>query len=306
MARISLFKIILPIIFILIGLQQAPAWAGDIVVLQSARLPAYNDALRGFRCTVERCVSARGPKSIQPHTITFHVLSEVESLSGLRQQIIRQRPDLLLVIGSSSLSLVKNMTDIPILYLMVPYPELLVKAQDNITGINLHISAEQQLDALGRTLPQVKTIGLLYDPDRTGMFVKEAENHAKKNNLALVALPVKKSDEVPARLAELINKVDCFWMLPDRTVLTPLTVDSIMLFSLENRIPVLTFSEKYLELGAVLSVSFDPYDMGEQAGELALKVLNNTRISTLPPACVRKVIVCTNDMAAKTLGIDLE
>ena len=306
MARTAFLKIILLFVAILAGVPHAAAWAGDIVVIQSSGLSAYNNAVAGFENVLLRDIPASGPKAVLAHTITSHILSETESPSQLRNTLSKQRPSLVLVIGSSSLALVKDLTDMPILYLMVPYPEMMLGAQDNITGVNMHISAEQQMAAFTRALPQIQSVGLLYDPEQTGMIVREAQDVARQYNISLIALPVKEAREVPGRLGELTGRVDCFWMLPDRTVLTPQTMDAIFLFSLENRIPVATFSEKYLDMGAVLSVSFDTFDMGKQAGEMALKVLNNTRVSDLPPEQVRKVVVRTNAMAAKTLGIVLE
>lgn len=299
-------KNLIAVIFLL-GLQHAVAWGGDVVVVQSARLKAYDTALEGFECVLSQDIPARGPKSIQAHTLTSYILSETKSPGQLRKDIVRQHPDLLLVIGSSSLSLVKNITDIPIIYLMVPYPELMIKAQDNITGININVSAEQQLKALLRAIPQTKNVGLLYDQKQTGMIVQEAKEFAAlHNDISLVALPVKKSSEVPGQLVKLADKVDCFWMLPDRTVLTPQTVDYIFLFSLENKIPILTFSTKYLDMGAVLSVSFDSYDMGKQAGELAMQILSKEKTGDIPPEKVRKVRVNKNYSAAEMLGIVLE
>ena len=288
-------------------MQHAVAWSGDVVVLQSARLSAYNTAFEGVEHVLSQDIPARGPKSIQAHTITSYILSEAKSPGQLRKDIIRQHPDLLLVIGSSSLSLVKNITDIPILYLMVPYPELMVKTQKNITGININVSAEQQLKALLHSIPQTKSVGLLYDRKQTGSIVQEAKEFtAGQNEISLIAVPVTRPNEVPGQLARLAHKVDCFWMLPDRTVLTPQTVDSIFLFSLENNIPILTFSKKYLDMGAVLSVSFDSFDMGKQAGELAIQILSKAKTGDIPPEKVRKVLVHKNHPAAEMLGIVLE
>lgn len=302
-----MFKKSLLVIIFLLGMQHVVAWGEDIVVIQSAMLSAYNEALEGFEHVLSQDIPARGPKSIQAHTITSRILSEEKSPSQLRKDIVRQHPDLLLVIGSSSLSLVKNITDIPIIYLMVPYPELMIKDQNNITGININVSAAQQIRALLRSIPGTKTVGLLYDQKQTGFIVKEAQEFAAlQNDISLVALPVTKPSEVPSQLVKLANKVDCFWMLPDRTVLTPQTIDSIFLFSLENKIPILTFSKKYLDMGAVLSVSFDSFDMGKQAGELAIKIFNKEITADIRPEKVRKVLVNTNNTAAKMLGIFID
>ncbi len=305
MLRIISNKKIFLILFIFISFQKTHAWADDILVVQSAQLQVYNNALQGFETIVLRDISTRGLKTIQPHTVTTRILSAEKNLQHLKQEIARRHPDLLLVIGSSSLALVKGISDIPIIYLLAPNPGLVAGTQDNITGINMNVTAKQQLTSLIHLIPEIKRIGLLYNPDRTGTLVREAEEFAKRIGIHLVALPVKTSKEIPSRLARMKDKIDCYWMLPDQTVITPQTLDYIFLFSLENRIPVLTFAEKYLKLGATLSVSFDATDMGKQAGELALKILNGTKVSDFSPVQVRKVNVRVNHLAAKLLGIDI-
>lgn len=282
-----------------------PARAAEITVLQSASLPAYNSALQGFSEVISRDIPSRGQKAIQAHAITTHILTEATGTVQLRQMISDDRPGLLVAIGSSSLSLVKDIPDLPILYLMVPFPEAMGKNPANITGINMGISAAQQLEALTLAAPTVKSIGLVYDPERSGALVDEARDYASRNHLNLVAQPVRATDEVPGQLAGLKGMIDWLWMVPDLTVLTPQTVDYIMLFSLENQVPVLTFADKYLDMGAVLAVTFDPLEMGRQAGAMALDILHQGTTANIPPARVEKVRVNTNVRAAEMLGVVL-
>ncbi|MHB8809470.1 MAG: ABC transporter substrate-binding protein [Desulfobulbaceae bacterium] len=283
-----------------------PARAAEITVLQSAALPAYNSALQGFSEVISRDIPSRGQKAIQAHAITTHILTEATGTVQLRQMISDDRPGLLVAIGSSSLALVKDIPDLPILYLMVPFPEAMGKNPGNITGISMGISAAQQLEALTLAAPTVKNIGLVYDPERSGALVAEARDYASRNHLNLTALPVRATDEVPGRLADLKGKIDWLWMVPDLTVLTPQTVDYIMLFSLENQVPVLTFADKYLEMGAVLAVTFDPLEMGRQAGAMALDILHQGKGANIPPARVEKVRVHANARAAEMLGVALQ
>ena len=305
MRRGLLTRKIFLLVCILACIGPPQARAARIEVLQSARLPAYDSALQGFAAIIDQDTPARGQKAIQAHTLTTHILSESANAVLLRQQIIDERPDLVLVIGSSSLSLVKDLQDIPILYLMVPFPETLVQHQDNITGINLQISAAEQLAALTAAAPEARRIGLVYDPARTGALVDEARAYAAGKGLALIAQAVSKADEVPGQLASLKGRIDWLWMVPDLTVLTPQTVDYILLFSLENRVPVLTFADKYLDLGAVLAVAFDPSGLGRQAGALALKLLRGEKIADHPPEMARAVHVQQNPKAARMIGVTL-
>jgi putative ABC transport system substrate-binding protein len=116
-------------------------------------------------------------------------------------------------------------------------------------------------------------------------------------------VPIGAPEQVPSVLAGLKGRIDWLWMVPDLTVLTPQTVDYLMLFSLESRVPIFTFARKYLDMGAALSASIDPYDMGRQAGEMALALLRGTSVAELPQQAARKVVVEVNDTAAKMLGV---
>lgn len=306
MLRILSNKKIFLILFVFISSHYSYALAGDILVVQSARFPVYNAALQGFETAIMEDVPARGLKSILPHTITTRIISEEKNPQELIQEINRKHPDLIVAIGSSSLSRVRENSDIPIIYLMVPDPKSIIDSQANVTGINMNLTAGQQLDSLIRTIPGARRIGLVYDPDKTGVLVKEAEDYAERRNISIVARPVKTSMEVPSQLAGLRGKIDCYWMVPDQTVITPGTIEYIFLFSLENRIPVLTFAEKYLKLGAVVSVSFDAADMGKQAGELAIDILHDSVLSGRPPIQARKITVRVNHLAAKKLGVEIK
>jgi len=99
------------------------------------------------------------------------------------------------------------------------------------------------------------------------------------------------------------KKIDVFWMVPDVTVITSDTVEFLILFSMENNIPLLTFSEKYLELGAFMSTTIDPFDMGVQAGEMANKILRGKNGENIQQVRARTMIVSTNLMVAGKLGI---
>ena len=96
-------------------------------------------------------------------------------------------------------------------------------------------------------------------------------------------------------------------MLPDITVVTPETVESMLLFSMENNIPILAFSEKYLELGAMLAIGIDPFDIGSQAGEMAQNIFaggNNKKEDRHIDA--RKALVSVNLGIARKLGIAID
>jgi putative ABC transport system substrate-binding protein len=263
----------------------------EIVAVQSLRVKPYEEAIEGF-------------KSVCHSRLERLVISESEGSDVLRE-IKTIRPGMVLAVGRDALSLVKSIKNIPIVYLMVLNPQSILSGEKNISGVSMHISAEKQLRAVQEAVPRTKRIGLVYDPEKTGSFVREAREAAATMNLTLVAKEARTSKDVPSLIMDMKKEIDVYWMLPDTTVITPPTVEFLLLFSLENNIPLLTFSEKYLEMGAFMSTGIDPFDMGLQAGEMANKILRGKDAGGVELVHARRMVVSTNLMIAGKLGIAL-
>ncbi len=263
----------------------------EVVIVQTMRVKPYEQALKGFR-------------SVCSSEISRIVVSELEEPDVVRR-IFRIRPDLVLAIGQDALSRVRAIEDIPIVYLMVLNPHSVLSGEKNITGVSMNIPEDEQLTALLHALPHTKTVGLLYDPARTGPIVQRVQAVAREKGVSVIAKKIHNEREAPSRIMEMKGRIDVFWMLPDVTVLTPQTVEFLLLFSLENKVPLLTFSEQYVDLGAFMSIGIDAFDMGSQAGEMANKILSGKDVSGLARAYARRAIVTTNVMIAGKLGIPL-
>jgi putative tryptophan/tyrosine transport system substrate-binding protein len=280
------------IFVILISLLRGLAWAGpEIVAVQSMRIQPYEDAVQGFE-------TASGAQ------MRRLILAESKGMD-FEKRIREIRPDLILAIGPDALSRCVKIKDIPVIYLMVLNPLSLLSGEKNISGISMDVPPEKQLRALLDALPQTKTIGLLYTREKTGRLADKAREAARETGIKLLAKEVRSTRDVPQAIQDMKGKIDAFWMLPDLTVITPETIEFLLLFSLENGIPILAFSEKYVELGAFLSVGIDAFDIGVQAGEMAEKILAGGGIPA-QPADARKAVVSINLKAARQLRITVD
>jgi len=288
----KMIKRIFFILLSLIFLQGVTEAQQKVVVVQGLKTKPYEEALRGFQsaCNVET-------KEI--------VISEQEEAEIVRK-IRRIKPDMILAVGVEALSKVKKIKDIPIVYLMVLNPTSPISKQENITGVSMNIPPEKQLSLLQDVLYEAKRVGLLYDPAKTGSFVEKARYSSEKLGIKLVVKEVYNPKDVPSMLDSMKNGIDVFWMLPDTTVITPETVEFLFLFSLENKIPVLTFSDKYLEMGAMMSVGIDTFDIGKQAGEMAKEILSGMNIKNISRVDARKTVFTFNLKIAKKLGITIK
>ncbi len=295
------FCLILVLVFLSITRQSC---AVEIAVVQSSALKPYKTALTSFQEALTRLPSRCG-KSIQP--VQYHniIISDISGPDVLSREIIRHNPDLILAIGRKALAAVINFTDIPIFYMLAPNAAGLTKGRAGITGIDMDVAPEIQLAAVKRLLPQVKLIGVVYNPAQRATFIREAERAARGLGLSLSVSLIHSDREVLRGLKALDPQVDLLWMLPDVYLFSPMGREALFVFSLERKIPVMTFAPKYLKSGALLAVAFDIKGMGKEAAGLVRRFLNGTPISELPPVKTRQAITGVNKKIADRFGLKI-
>ncbi len=262
-----------------------------VTAVQSFNVRPYEQALKGFE-SVSRA---------KIHSIILSENRGVDIVSRIRQV----RPDMVLAVGIGALSSVSKLQHLPIVYLMIPNPRPNTSSSQNITGVSMNVAPDTQLNIFQKALPDVNAIGVLYDPVKTGLFLDQAMRISTGKNIRLIAEKIDHPRNVSAAINRMKGRIDAVWMLPDVTVITPETIEIMLLFSFENHIPVLTFSEKYVELGALMSIGIDAFDMGRQAGEMANQILKGSDVSTIQNAYARKAVISINLKIAEKLSIRL-
>lgn len=271
---------------VIIGVAEAKPF---VVVVQSMDVAPYNEALEGFK----NVCRAENRRFILSETGHGEITQKINSLS----------PDLVLAVGLDALRAVKDLNYPPILYTMVLNPESLVKEMPNITGVSMNVPQEKQLSYVLKVLPGLTRIGMLYDPQKTGQYVLRNRKAAADVGIQILSHEVKSAREVPQTLTNMAVKPDALWLLPDLTVITPETLEYLFSFSLSQKMPVISFSEQYLALGAFMSISLDVFEMGRQTGEIANKILEGKPVRQIPPAEAQKAVVIVNRKVAEKLGI---
>lgn len=267
-------------------------YARELVVIKTSDIKPYNEVLKGFKsaCNFDM-------KKLEPR--------ELKSPEALRD-INRKKPALILSIGLNALIMAKRIKDVPVVYAMVSNPQAVLSGEKDITGVSMNIPAKVQLEAFLKFVPDTRKIGIIYNPENTANLFNEARTAANKFGVSVISKKVLDSKGVPAAINSMPGKIDSFWLLPDTTVVTPASIDYLLLFSYENKIPVLAFSDKYVEKGFFMSLNMDAQDIGIQTCEMVEKILNGTGIGKVPHASPRKVSLFLNMSTAKQFGISIK
>jgi len=271
------------------------AMAEGIVVLKSHDLEPFNQALAGF--------AAACPM----HITAYDLRGTKKEESSIIQRLIATKPRLIVAIGSLAAQVARErLQDIPIIFVMVSNPPKYGLQGSNLAGVSLDIPVQIQLAMAKSLVPTLKTLGVIYDPEKTGAMVLEARGIADTLGLQLLASPVSSHKEVPAALRSLLGKIHALWMVPDDTVVTSESFKFLLLTAFENNLPFVTVSDIFVEAGALASLSPDYTDVGRQGCQLATDIesgrLRLTEVMVVPPARVNLTI---NLKTASKIGLTL-
>ncbi|MDA8078716.1 MAG: ABC transporter substrate binding protein [Nitrospiraceae bacterium] len=285
--RTALFIVTLQCLFLCAC---ALSWAGEVIVVKSLDIQPYNEALAGFKafCNCE---------------VDELTLSE-DGRNDITRRVLDKNPDAVLAIGLDAFERLKSIHDLPVLYAMVPGPQYIPAGRANISGVSMYVSPDRNMAAIQDLFPHVERIGIVYDPRNSEQFVREAGQAAQARGVQLVARKVARPADVPSAVEGLKGRIDLLWMIPDATVINAEAVKYMLLFSFQNRIPLFTFSKKYVEMGAVAALHVFPYDMGAHAGELYRRLMQDRNAGPLRVDS-RKSVMVVNGKIARKLGIKM-
>jgi putative tryptophan/tyrosine transport system substrate-binding protein len=268
-----------------------PVFAHEILVLQSFRTAPFDKALSGFKSV---CRSE-----------TRTVMVSDGEIFDIDKTVREDKPGLILAIGAGALKQAIKIRNAPIVYLMVLNPEELIRGRENITGVRMIIPPEKYLEVMEKlNLPRLK-VAILYDPAHSDLLMKRIMQGAASRGIDITAKEVRKPKDVPDMLERIKGSFNLFWMLPDPSVVTADTVEYLLLFSQQYRVPIVTFADKYLQMGAMISLDIDSFDLGKQGGEIANRILAGGEITDIPYTAARKSVLKVNRKIAAKLGINL-
>jgi len=292
------------LILLLVQIPDArPASPLTVILLKSRDLTPYNRAAQGVR----RSLAAWNP-TVQIHEMVLPGDEKVEKF--FLDSLERPRPDLIVTIGTQATrAMMRRQTDIPVVFSLV-----LTAGEDgtffkrralNVTGAAMDIPVPVQFARLKEVIPDLRRVGVIFNPRVSGQVIRSAREAAIQANLELVEISVASEAQVMEEVSHLKGRVDGLWSVPDSTVFTSRSVDAILLQTLRDGIPFVGLSPSFVKAGALLSFSCDYEDVGAQSGEIAVEVLKGKSPARIPVVYPRRVSLFLNLNTARAIHLDI-
>ena len=232
---------------------------------------------------------------------------EVSTATLIANNYKADKKDLVFGIATpSAQQLANNITDIPVLFSAVTDPASAKILNSNVTGTSDKVdNVSQQLDLLLKLNPNVKKIGVLYNPSEQNSLVQIAEiqKRAKEKKLEVVLQGITNFGELAQATKNLLTQVDALYLPTDNLV-----VSGMQLITSEaiNAKKIVVVSENSsVEIGALFTMGIDYYELGKRTGQMAVEILNGKPVSQVPFETSKQLKLYVNKKTAKSLGIDI-
>ncbi|MDR9783347.1 ABC transporter substrate-binding protein [Rhizobium redzepovicii] len=288
-----------------------PAKADNVTVAVTAIVehPALDAARKG----VLDALTAAGYK--EGENLKF-VFESAQGNPATAAQIARQfagdEPNVIVPISTPSAQAVVSSTrDIPVVFTAVsdPLGAQLVKNMDkpggNVTGLSDMSPVAEHLALIKEILPDVKTIGYLYNSGEANsvslLAVLKAE--AEKAGLKVVESAATKSAEVQGAARALVGRADAIYIPTDNTIISAL--EGAVAVAEESKLPLFTADTDSVSRGSVAALGFNYYDVGKQTGEIVVRVLEGENPGDIAVKTAAGSDLVVNKAAAAKMGVTL-
>jgi len=247
----------------LVVLFACPALARRILVLYRGGIPAY--------MAIVEAVAGLADEKV----LTLDVKGDDQS-PGLANRLRGFRPELVVAVGKAALKKSASLEfDAPVVFCMVLHPgEVLPKTLDRpYVGLGMFVDPREQVEIFVKAFEWAKTVGFIYTEEGSGELELKLKNELIARQIRVVETSVGDSRDALVALESLKERVNAYWLLPDRVVLTEPFLQRLMEVSFRYSQPVVTFSRKGVEAGADLALVFDERDVAMDVVRL-VKSLN--------------------------------
>ena len=257
-----------------------------IGIIQISSHPALDETFKGIEFTLKEALES----SVQ--IISKNAQGSVLNATMAAKKFVGQKVDLIITIGTpaaqAAASAVKG-TSIPVVFSSIsdPVDAGLVKTVKTpggqITGVSNATPQKPQLEFFQTFIPNLKTIGMIYNPGESNSIslVKETTKAAKELDLTIQTSGVTKSHEVALATRKLISSgAQAIFINNDNTALS--AFDVITQIAGNSGIPVFVSDTDYVKTdedesrkyGALAALGPNQFNIGNQTAEMALLILD--------------------------------
>lgn len=184
----------------------------------------------------------------------YHLKGKIEKIFEILRKVSKKDYRLVIMIGAQIITPILQYLPENHIIIIGSSIELdaLHKKFPNITGVYSFVSPEVQYRTIIQLKNDVKNIGVIYNSLHSRIQIKMLESAITDTAISLTKNAVSNPREIATAL-HFMKDIDILWVPTDPIYRDKKAIESIIDFSLENKIPVLSPSIEFVQRGALAS-----------------------------------------------------
>lgn len=273
-------------------------------------LPVDHLALNAARDAMIEVISAEFGKD-NVEFVVKNANGDDSLLNSIFSEVAGSDPDIILPIatGPSQVAVTTVKGKIPIVFSCVTDPveagltPSWEESGDNVTGVSDMADIESIIDFALQLYPETKTVGIVYNSAEVNSQVQAelCKGILDEKGLEYKEGTITNTSELQQVVENLAVDVDIFYSPTDNDVAS--AMPAFQQVANKHNLPIFPGASTMVESGGTGTVGLDYYDLGLQAGEMVVRILNGESVADNPPETVEKVTMILNEDQVEALGI---
>ena len=271
-----------------------------IGITQIVAHPALDSAREGFKDAFKES----GLK------VTFdekNANGEIATANMIANNFVTEKVDLIYAIATSTAQSAAQATNkLPVVFSAITDPEAAGLIKENVTGISDRVNVKQQLELLLKLDSKIKKVGVIYNSSEQNSKVQvdDLKKAASELGITIVEKSVTQVSEIPQASETLVKSSDALYLPTDNLVASVINLITEKAISAKK----IAFGAEsaHVKGGALITQGIDYYEMGKEAGKIAVEILKNgkkTSDISLKKMDLNDIVINNKTLAA--IGISL-
>ena len=240
-----------------------------IGITQIVAHPALDSAREGFKDAFKES----GLK------VTFdekNANGEIATANMIANNFVTEKVDLIYAIATSTAQSAAQATNkLPVVFSAITDPEAAGLIKENVTGISDRVNVKQQLELLLKLDSKIKKVGVIYNSSEQNSKVQvdDLKKAASELGITIVEKSVTQVSEIPQASEALVRESDALYLPTDNLVAS--VVNLITEKATAAKKVAFGAEAAHVKGGALITQGIDYYEMGKEAGKIAVEILKN-------------------------------
>ena len=238
-------------------------------ITQIVAHPALDSAREGFKDAFKES----GLK------VTFdekNANGEIATANMIANNFVTEKVDLIYAIATSTAQSAAQATNkLPVVFSAITDPEAAGLIKENVTGISDRVNVKQQLELLLKLDSKIKKVGVIYNSSEQNSKVQvdDLKKAASELGITIVEKSVTQVSEIPQASETLVKSSDALYLPTDNLVAS--VVNLITEKAIAAKKIAFGAESAHVKGGALITQGIDYYEMGKEAGKIAVEILKN-------------------------------